>query len=316
MLDKFRYSLYRFKYNYAPYLKLSKPVDISLELSSFCTNICGYCYHSDKQNLPFKKGFMDYDLAVKILSQARDLGVHSIKTNWRGESTMHPEFESITAVAKLFSWKSTFIDRISNSNFNFRHDNESVFRGLCNQTKVKISFDSFIKEIFEKQRKGSNYEKTLANIDKFYNYKGRNNEMVIQSVLTNLNKDEDLEYEIKSRWPSAAVSIRNCVEGRVNKDLSQTVIERRDLKNRQSCLQAHNRMIIHWDGRVSPCCPSIKNDLIIGDMNKQSILEIWKSKEAKELRRSLKTKTAFQLNPCKTCSSFESYKNHKKVWQS
>ncbi len=316
MLEKLNYQLYRFKYNYSPYLKLTKPVDISLELSSFCTNQCGYCYHSAAKELPFKRGFMSLDLAYKILNEASDLGVHSLKFNYRGESTMNPNFEQITWLARKLSSGSTFIDRVTNSNFNFKNDRDDIFRGLCHQTKVKVSFDSFRKEIFETQRKGSKYELTIANVNKFYNYPGRNNTLVVQSVRTQLNKDEDLEFEIKSRWPSAEVSIRDVVEGRVNKDLSNTIINKRDSSFRQSCIQAHARLIVHHNGIVVPCCPSITDALAIGDLNNQSILSVWNSSKAIQLRKDLKSKKAFESDPCKNCSSFETYKNFKKKWDS
>lgn len=316
MLQNLKKHLYRAKYIYAQNLNLKKPVDVTLELSSFCTNACGYCYHASPTNLPFQRGKMSKDLAIKIIRDAAGLGVHSLKFNHRGEATMNPIFEDVTAYAKSLSKGMTFIDRITNSNFNFDIRREDIFRALCNQTKVKVSFDSFNKEIFERQRKGSNYERTIANISKFYSYPDRDNVLVIQSVRTLENKDEDLEFEIKSRWPSAQVSIRDVVEGRVNKDLSNVVIRKRDIENRQSCLQAHNRLVIHWDGKVAPCCPSIDGSLIIGDLNIQSISDVWNSIGAQKLRLDLLSKEAFKSEPCKSCSSFESYKGFNPSWGS
>jgi radical SAM protein with 4Fe4S-binding SPASM domain len=316
MLKKINYNLYRFKYNHSRWLNLKTPVDVSLELMSRCTNSCGYCYFADRKNLPFKQGAMKTDLAFKILDDAESIGVHSLKLNYRGESTMHPDFEMITWYAKKLAHGSTFIDRVTNSNFNFPLEKDSVFRGLCNQTKVKVSFDSFIKEIFEEQRKGSKYEQTIANIDKFYNYPGRDNILVVQSVRTQLNKDEDLEHEIKSRWPGASVSIRDCVTGRNNSDLSSIVATDRDHSERQSCTQAHARLMIGYDGRVQVCCPDIGSKLIIGDANNMKLKDIWNSEAAISIRESLKNKSAFEKDPCKGCSSFETFKNFKKVWDS
>lgn len=316
MFKGIKYQLYRFKYNYAPYLNLTKPVDISLELASYCTNRCGYCYHSDGKEIPFQRGYLHPDLAKKVIWEAADLGVHSIKFNYRGESTLHPKFEEITHEARRLANGSTFIDRLTNSNFNFAYEKESIFRGLCNQTKVKVSFDSFGKDIFEKQRAGSNYEKTLANMTKFYNYPGRDNIFVVQAVRTQANKDEDLEYEIKSRWPSATASIRDVVAGRTTKSISEIVVRKREEENRQSCIQAHARLIVNHDGKVTVCCPDIGSKLVVGDLNKESITTVWNSKKALEIRKSLKNKTAFEQDPCKTCSSFESYKNFEKRWDS
>jgi radical SAM protein with 4Fe4S-binding SPASM domain len=316
MLNKIRHALYRYKYVNAPKLNLKKPVDVSLELASYCTNSCGYCYHGDPKNMPFKRGFMSKELAFKIIKESADIGVHSLKFNYRGESTMNKHFWEITDYAKQLAHGSTFIDRLTNSNFNFRLDREDIFRGLCNQTKVKVSFDSFIKHIFEKQRKGSRYEATLANIDKFYHYPGRKTELVIQSVRTMFNKDEDLNHEIKKRWPSATASVRDVVEGRINKDLSDTVVTKRDADNRQSCIQAHARLMIAWDGKVGVCCPDIGNKIVIGDANKEHVLDIWNSAEAYNMRDSLKTGSAFLQDPCRTCPSFERYKNFKPLCNS
>lgn len=311
MLNKLKYYLYRMKYIHAPKLNLSSPVDLSLELSSFCTNTCGYCYHADPKVLPFTRGKMTKKLAFKIISEGAELGVNSIKFNYRGESTMNPIFEDVTAYAKRMARGMTYIDRITNSNFNFDINREDLFRGLCNQTKVKVSFDSFRKDIFEKQRKGSNYEKTISNMRKFHDYIGRDNEMVVQAVRTTLNADEDLEGEIKKRFPGATASIRDCVSGRVEKDLSETIIKERDDSKRQSCIQAHARLMINHDGKVQMCCPDIKSTLIIGNANTQHIKEIWASKSAIIVRKSLLNGDAFKFDPCRNCSSFETYKGFK-----
>lgn len=309
-----KYNLYRAKYVNARVLNLKTPVDVTLELAAQCQSRCVYCYWNEPNKLPFKKGFMNKALASKILHECREFGVNSFKSNHRGEPSLNPNFEEITFLAKSLASGSTLIDRITNSNFQFRENQESVFRGLCNQTKVKVSFDSFRKDIYEKQRYGSSYERAINNITKFYNYSGRDNELVVQSVRTTLNKDEDLEKEIKSRWPSATISIRDVVEGRLEKDISSTLVKTRDHANREPCIQASARLVIHHDGKVAPCCPSIKGDLLIGDATKQSIVEIFNSVPAKKLRSSLKDRTAFDKNPCKTCSSHESYRGFQAPW--
>lgn len=311
------YLKYRLKYRFAPYLNLTKPVDISLELSSACNMSCQYCYHSDKSTLPFKQGFMTLDTAMLIIADAADLGVNSLKMNFRGESTLNPRFYEITKFAKKHAHGSTFIDRITNSNFKFSKHNSDIFEGLCNQTKVKVSFDSFIPEVLEKQRNGSNHEQIINNIDLFYNHPSRKNtELVIQAVRTNLNKNEDIFSEAKKRWPEATVSIRDMVSGRVEKDLSEYENKKRDFDNRQSCLQAHNRLIFDWQGKAQMCCPDTASKLSIGNIHDNSIYEIFNSEKAKKIRKALKDKSIFNSNPCKTCSSHESFKGYSHPWGS
>ncbi len=316
MLMKFRYWNYRFKYKYAKYLNLSKPVDVCLELSSICNQQCSYCYHGDQKKLPFKQSLMPVSIAKKTLVEAAELETNSVKFNFRGESTIHPDFLYITSLAKKLSNKTTFIDRITNSNFKFKNDNDDIFNALCNQTKVKISFDSFLPGVMEKQRSGSNLNLAIANIDKFYNFINRKNtKIVIQAVRTSLNKDEDLKSEVKRRWPEAYVSINDMVTGRTNKSIKHLKIKSMS-NNRQSCLQAHNRLIVNWDGRVTMCCPDIGSKLIVGDISNEKLIDIWNCPTAKSIRNDLLNGSAFNFEPCKSCPSFESYIGFNAKWDS
>jgi len=314
------YKLYRLKYRYGKHLPLSKPVDISLELSSVCNMACSYCYHSDQDNLPFVKGYMDKDIAFKIIKDAAKEGVHSVKFNWKGESTLNPHFREITEYAKRLSGGMTFIDRLSNSNFKIpKVKREDKFHGMAALTKVKVSYDSFIPDVFETQRAKGNHDLTTENIDLFYNHPARiksETQLVIQAVRTKLNKDEDIVHKVKSRWPEAKVSLRDVVEGRVANNIGELADKERDASSRRSCIQAHTRLIFAHDGRCLPCCPDIKEELEIGNGKRDSIREIFNGKKAKVLRRALLNKSAFLDDPCKSCSSYESYSGYKAPWDS
>lgn len=310
------YHAYRYNYTRAPKLNHHKPVDVSLELTSLCNQKCGYCYHSAET--PFKKGMMELKTAQLIIAQAADLNVPSIKLNWKGESTLNPHFKTITEFAKEHASNRVFIERLTNSNFKFRNDRDDIFEGLCNQTKVKVSFDSFIPGVMEQQRAGSIPELTLRNIDRFYNHPKRvNTEIVIQSVITNLNKNEDIYGEVKKRWPSATVSIRDMVAGRVeNEKVKELENRKRDTDNRQSCVQAHARLIFNWDGIAFPCCVDITESMPLGDIKTTNLHQIFNSNEALTLRKALLDKSAFNCGACKGCSSYESYKGFKPLWNS
>jgi radical SAM protein with 4Fe4S-binding SPASM domain len=316
MLKNIRYLAYRYNYVNAPKLNHTRPIDVSLELASECNQRCSYCYHAAP--VPFTKGIMEIDTAKLIIAQAADLEVPSIKLNWKGESTLNPHFKTITEFAKEHANSSTFIERLTNSNFKFRNDREDIFEGLCNQTKVKVSFDSFVPGVMEKQRAGSLPALTLRNIDTFYNHpKRKNTEIVIQSVITTLNKGEDIRAEVKKRWPSATVSIRDMVAGRVeNEFVKETENRERDVDNRQSCIQAHARLIFNWDGVAFPCCVDITESMPLGDIKKTDLNKIFKSDAATSLRKSLLDKSAFSCGACKGCSSFESYGGYKAPWSS
>lgn len=314
------YQLYRAKYRYGKYLPLKAPVDVSLELSSHCNMKCGYCYHADPKHLPFKPGFMDRDLAFKILEESAAIGVNSLKFNWKGEGSLNPHYPEILNYAWLLSEGSTFIDRIANSNFKIApRKRDKIFEAMSKLTKVKVSYDSFRKDVFETQRAGGNHDLTTENIDLFYNHPDRirrNTRLVIQAVRTKLNADEDILHETKKRWPEAEISIRDMVSGRVDADLDNLATRTRDARERQTCLQAHVRIIFNHDGVALPCCPDIGEELVIGNAKTQSVKKIFNSLEARQVRQDLKSGAAFKCGPCKDCSSFETYKGFKPNWDS
>lgn len=316
-LEWLRHFNYRYNYTRAPKLNLTKPVDVTLELSSACNLACVFCYHADQKNLPFKKGMMAFKTAQQIIAQAHDLRVPSIKFNWKGESTLNPHFKNILSEAEHHASGYTFQERFLNSNFMFPITNEDIFFGLRKLTKVKVSLDSFIPGVIEKQRVNSNLEKIVNNVSKFYHMPGRKTEIVIQAVRTQLNKDEDLESEVKRRWPSASISIREMVTGRVGKDLENLKVKSRDFSKRKSCVQAHARLVFRHDGQAFPCCVDLRESMPLGNINSVTMKKIWNSFGAQSLRRDLLNKEAFVCEgACKSCSSFESFADYRAPWGS
>lgn len=309
-------TLYRIKYHYGRFLPLKKPVDVSMELSSFCNMRCKYCYHTDQDGLPFKTDYMEFDLAINILNQIADEKIPSVKFNWRGESSLNPDYVKILHhAANLFDTQGYPFDRLINSNFMFVKNRHAILDAMGRQTKVKVSFDSFIPEVYEHQRSWGIHKHVLRNIDDFYS-KGSNAKLVIQAVRTKLNQDEDIAGQIKERWPDAGISIRDVVAGRNEVDTSEFIDDTRVGKERIPCRQAFVRLIVAHNGQVSPCCPDIKQELILGNATNNLLVDIFNNEKSNALRASLLDKSAFGFDPCKNCSSHESFAGYKPKWGS
>ena len=256
---------------------------------------------------------MSFTTASEILKQAALLDVPSIKLNWRGESHLNPYFFEITELAKELG----FVDRISNSNFNFAISREDIFWAFSNQTTVKISFDSFYKDVFLAQRKGADVDRIMDNIDKFYHYPKRKNKIIIQMVRTEANKNENFEKYVNRLWPNAYLSVRDCVPNRVGGGDNHTVLDLSTLE-RRPCLQAFARLIFAHDGQATCCCPDIETRLLgpKHNIHTMSISEIWNSEAMKLIRRDLKSGRKFKMPVCQNCSSLESYEGYQPNWNS
>ena len=62
-----------------------------------------------------------------------------------------------------------------------------------------------------------------------------------------------------------------------------------------------NKLSIDWDGTVSPCCLDYDQQLSIGNINKDNLLDLWNSEELKAIRTLLANKRQDVLLLCSTC---------------
>ncbi|MFQ5771596.1 MAG: SPASM domain-containing protein, partial [bacterium] len=61
---------------------------------------------------------------------------------------------------------------------------------------------------------------------------------------------------------------------------------------------------INWNGNVSACCVDWMEELIIGDVNKQSIEDVWNGEEIKELRKMHVSGYIPRNHPCYECDGW------------
>lgn len=306
ILYKLNYFIYRLRWKFAKYLKPRKPLCIDLELSSICNLKCSFCYHSDNK-IKFPKQFMNYNAATQIILEAARLKVPSLKFNFRGEPTLYPDLLRILTIAKYHSTHNTFIDRIINTNLQFDTDREDIFKALLTCTTIKISIDTLNESTYEKQRGSKDYLRVVQNLKKLYSMK-TNQRIVLCFVRTIYNAKEDFN-KIKDIYPDIEISVKDFVGGRNSRSKSPQ-------GKRKVCTQAFTRLIITSNLDMQLCCPDITTSYVLGNYKNTLIQSAFNSKRANWLRMALWDGMAFEIQPCKNCSSYESHKGWKGNWKS
>lgn len=69
-----------------------------------------------------------------------------------------------------------------------------------------------------------------------------------------------------------------------------------------SCRRALTQIMVLWDGRVSLCCFDGEGEVIFGDLNKQTIREVYNSPEASRYREAHATGDRTGLKLCGNCT--------------
>ena len=81
----------------------------------------------------------------------------------------------------------------------------------------------------------------------------------------------------------------------------------RILKPGLICTEISKRLIINHDGTVPMCCNILdfaNEDYIMGNLNTQSIMEIWKGEKFNTIRSKMLEKGLPGIDPCKKCDDY------------
>ena len=256
------------------------PLCLDLELAAICDLACPYCF---RQTFVTPDKIMPKKLAFELIDQASDMGIPSIKFNWRGEPLLNPFIHEIIAYAK----KKGIIDTMINTNATQLTREMSIKLIDAGLDHIIYSFDGGTKKTYEKNRIGrfkQNYfEDVYENIRRFNDIKVEKNSAFpwskIQMILTpdtyseqeefiNLFKD-CVDEVIVNQYSERGQEIKQLskddiakFENKINQNgmsydtpfMKLSSGEVMISKKRLPCKQPFQRMLVTYDGRVSMCC--------------------------------------------------------------
>lgn len=308
--QKEEFKIYRSEWNKSAtedYLP-KHPLHVDIELSDACNLKCEMCAHGlgTVKNV----GNMSKEAAMKLIDEVAQMEVYSIKFNWRGESTLNKNLPELVKYAK----EKGILEVSINTN------GLPKAKGLLIET-AKNGIDRFIfsvdgnsAETFESIRIGGNYDQLIKNILEVIEWKKQNNSQKpfirIQMVRSKKNVHEVEKFI--SFWQDKAddVRISDVMDRGQGGGLSvgdQVTVGRR------RCPQPFQRLIVARDGRVSPCCADWNQQYIAGDINKESLMDIWTGKRMTAMRKVQNDVTLDKIDICKNCYVKESFLWETKV---
>lgn len=295
------------------------PLNIDIELAAACNLACPMCFWGEADFVkqmskkapdgkPVKR-LMPTELAIAIIGEAARLGVPALKFNWRGESTLHPDYSMILDYARTMTVPvldgdvienvHAFHDLLVNTNGNCNAD---AIEGLMSATKVMVSLDSLVPATYQRMRVGGHLERACAVIQILID-RGHP-DLWVRRVITTLNKDEPFAQDVRALFgPKVKISEHACFDR--NEGAHLQVVDPKF--ERTYCGYPSQRMMIAADGSVFPCCVDYDGTMVMGKFPDQSLAEIWAGKPFRTLRSELR-KNFFASDACLKCTSWMAYK--------
>lgn len=282
------------------------PLCVDIETAAVCDLACPFCYRQwiatpDKQ--------MEEELYYRIIDQCAELGVPSVKLNWRGEPLLHPKLPEFIDYAKRKGILETIINTDATT-LTERKSQELIEAGL---DLLIFSFDGGTKGTYEKMRPGrfkeNTFEAVYGNIKRFHSIRSELSAAFprtkIQMVLTeDTYKEQGAFFELFSGCVDD-VSVKAYTErGGEVQDLDvqgRAKIEHflsehslpgstpywRDMHGnmfvslgRLPCEQIYQRLMVTYDGTVSMCCYDWGSQYPIGYVDAKAFTEVARDYEA------------------------------------
>ncbi len=281
------------------------PFVSSLEFTNRCNLDCLFCARA-VMTRPL--GFMSKKLFDKIINEYRQHKIF-IKVNGYGENLLHPK---VKYFIKEIKKKNGFY---FTSNFTLVNDEIAKCFIENNVDVVQVSFQGLNKKSYEEQRRRSSYELVENNIKKLIKLRGSHPYPFIHLSTTILDEDDSSIEKFINYWLDEigvdSVGIGFTDYERVIEEMIKDKKRKKEIdkmKKRQTLIKVPNHTYLYryidicWDGTVVSSFFDFNKFIPVGDLNKQSMLQIWNKSEVLNALRVLEKNKL--LNTMKVFDTF------------
>jgi len=258
-----------------PYYRyhLPFPSVIMIENTNCCNAQCVMC---PREKLTRKPGFMDFGLFKKIIkevSSARRKPVTHL--HGFGEPLLDALLSERIKFAKTCGIKHTYI--VTNASLLFPETSRKIINAGLD--KMKISFYGTDEESYDATMRRLNFKVAFQNIKDFLRIrkemKRKNPQLILQYLPHETNNAKTEEFRVL--WCSLIdknvgdclnlSSLHNYGGGRAYNRVGEKIVS--------ICFYPWTAMSVLCDGRVVTCCMDYNGVQAMGDLNFQSVKEIW-----------------------------------------
>jgi len=250
---------------------------LDINPTELCNRRCVFCPREDVDLYPNQNLHISLDLCSKIADQLKTLKyTGGVALSGYGEPTLHPKFIEIV---KIFG-KDIRTELITSGDF------------LTPQ---------FAAELYE-----AGISKILVSL-----YDGPHQMEHFHEIFSEAKVPES-HYFLRDRWYTMDSDYGVKLTNRAGTVTKGNQI---DVEENRPCFYTHYSMSIDWNGDVLLCVQDWNKKVKMGNLNSQTLLDVWNSPNFNKYRRTLgKGKRA--LTPCNTCNTDGTLHggNHHKEW--
>lgn len=294
-------------------LPLDTPYNIKVEVSSLCNARCVYCAHSQIGESGVWQGNMSMELLEKIIS---DIKMFPRKPKLMemymfGEPLCNPNLAKMIKRVR----EENVVDRINftTNGLLFTKDNidEIIDAGV---DVIRVSLQGLDAEAYKKNcRINIDFDAFINHLTYLYNHKKNCSirmkiaDLAIKDYPDGMEKFESMFGCIAdSIFVETILPLYQQVDySKVDSEIGNNILNGREgiATNHihRVCHRPFYRMRVAANGLVTSACCDTPNDIVYGDINKESLVNIWNGKKHMNFLRMQLQGKRFEHSSCKNC---------------
>lgn len=251
-----------------------RPLFSILEFNIYgaCNRSCSFCPVSNPDVYVKKQEGISVELFTKIIVELQSIDYHGkILFSALSEPLLHKQVEELIYLTKI-RLPLARIEIVSNGDLLTEHKLKKLH---------KAGLDTISVSMYDGSHQIKYFEDMIAS-----------SEIPSEMVILRRRYYEDGNYGM-------TISNRSgLVDSNQFRDISEEKIGKLPLKSR--CYYPFYMILVDYNGDVLLCPHDWKRSIALGNLKKDSLLEIWNGKELEVIRKKL-SKEDRQFNPCKSC---------------
>ncbi|WP_313134207.1 radical SAM/SPASM domain-containing protein [Anaerocolumna sp.] len=290
------------------------PFLVELHLTNACNHNCKWCIYSD-----IRKGdnsFITYEKAKKLVKSIKNTGCESIVFSGGGDPLTHKNVEDIIKYAYTLGMEIILITNggcLNRCNINKLSEHISLLR---------ISVDSYDDMSYNSIHHPKSHSETFSSlsesIKEFVRVKNKT-KVILSYILDNesiiglskfvhkaieLQVDGiDIKTEHNLTYTNKKMLIKKAHEYLEDINVESMEVKFDSVKRRKKFVEnlwvgLCYTCIIEANGNIYPCCHTIEDDYLIGNVNDESFENIWYGKRHKDMVKEYYAKK----QSCPTCT--------------
>ncbi len=284
-----------------PYYKYYSPLPsmIMIENTNCCNSQCVMC---PREKLTRKQGFMDFGLLEKIIREVSAMKRKPIvHLHGYGEPLLDELLPERIDLAKSCGIKQTYI--VTNASLLSPDMSRRIIKAGLD--KMKISFYGTDKLSYDATMRRLDFDVTFHNVMDFLRIrkemKRKNPQLIVQYLPHQTNHAATKDF--RCIWSSLldkdagdslnTASLHNYGGGRAYNLADSEIIS--------TCFYPWTAMTVLWDGSVVTCCMDYNGVQVVGDLNTQTVGEVWNGQTLSSVRKKFGNLDYNGFAACKGC---------------